>query len=296
MRLTVIDKIGGGTGVAVVDGDVVTDISNVDQLFSSDLMPVVAAGKEGLRAAAAAVESGRRLDPASIKWALPLARPSKIVCLGLNYLDHAKEGGYDVPDYPSLFYRTVESLVPCGQPMERPLCSERFDYEAELMVVIGTGGRHIAEKNALRHVFGYTVFNDGSVRDYQRKTTQWGPGKNFDRSGSIGPDVVTADELAPGAAGLRIQSRLNGTVLQDADTADMMFPVSVAIAAISEYCTLNVGDLIAMGTPPGVGHARKPPVWMRPGDTIQIEIEKIGRLSNPIIDEQSSSAPMVGAK
>lgn len=285
MRLTVIDKGNQETGVAVVTDDAVIDISTVDKLFSTDLMPVIQAGPDGLAAISAAIGKGTKLDAGDVKRALPLSAPSKIICLGLNYLDHAKEGGYEVPDYPSLFYRTVESLVPCGHAMERPLCSERFDYEAELMVVIGRGGRHIPEKSALDHVYGYTVFNDGSVRDYQRKTTQWTPGKNFDRSGSIGPDVLTVDELPLGASGLRIQSRLNGIILQDANTADMMFPVAVAVATISEFCTLNPGDLIAMGTPPGVGHARKPPIWMRDGDTIEIEIEEIGLLANPIIDE-----------
>ncbi len=287
MRLIVIDKGNGETGVAVVIDGTVIDISAVDTMFSKDLLPIIEAGVAGADAVKAAIGDGVKMETRDIKRALPLSNPSKIICLGLNYLDHAKEGGYEVPDYPSLFYRTVESLVPHGAPLQRPLCSERFDYEAELMVVIGRGGRHIPEKSALDHVYGYTVFNDGSVRDYQRKTTQWTPGKNFDRSGSVGPDVVTAEEVASGATGLRIQSRLNGTVLQDASTSDMMFPVSVAIATISEFCTLNPGDLIAMGTPPGVGHARKPPVWMRAGDTIDIEIDKIGLLSNPIEDERA---------
>ncbi len=218
--------------------------------------------------------------------ALPIARPPKIICLGLNYVDHAKEGGYQIPDYPSLFMRSIGSLVPHGHPLVRPLASERFDYEAEFMIVIGKGGRHIRAEDALDHVFGYTVFNDGSVRDYQRKTTQWTPGKNFDRSGSIGPDVVTPDELPAGCKGLRIQSRLNGQVMQDADTSDMMFPVVETIVAVSEYTTLEPGDLIAMGTPQGVGHARTPPVWMKAGDTIEIEVEKLGLLSNGIVDEE----------
>lgn len=287
MRWTVIEKANGKTGVGVVEGDTVIDLSGASPMFAGDLMPVITKGEAATAAAKAAMAGAPRLKADEVVRALPIAQPPKIICLGLNYVDHAKEGGYDVPDYPSLFMRTINSMVAAGAPLVRPLCSERFDYEAEFMIVIGKGGRHIAEADALGHVFGYTVFNDGSIRDYQRKTTQWTPGKNFDKSGSIGPDVVTPDELPPGCAGLRIQSRLNGTVLQDANTSDMMFPVAKTIATISEFTTLEPGDLIAMGTPPGVGHARKPPVWMKKGDVIEIEVEELGLLSNPIVDEEA---------
>ena len=284
MRWTVIKKTDGQTGVAVVDGDAVVDLSAADPLFEGDLMPVIEAGQAAVDAARKAMAGAPRL-PLNAERALPVARPPKIFCLGLNYVDHAKEGGHAVPDYPALFMRTIGSIVPHGTPMVRPLCSERFDYEAEFMAVIGKGGRHIAEAGALDHVFGYTLFNDGSIRDYQRKTTQWTPGKNFDRSGSVGPDVLTPDELPAGCVGLRIQSRLNGTILQDANTTDMVFSVAQTIAAISEFSVLEPGDLIAMGTPDGVGHARKPPLWMKQGDTIEIEVERFGVLSNEIVDE-----------
>jgi 2-keto-4-pentenoate hydratase/2-oxohepta-3-ene-1,7-dioic acid hydratase in catechol pathway len=181
--------------------------------------------------------------------------------------------------------RANTSLMAAGEPMVRPRASERLDYEAELMLIIGKGGRHISEAEALDHVFGYTTFNDGSVRDFQRKTHQWTPGKNFDSTGPVGPIVVTPDELPPGASGLRIQSRLDGEIMQDANTSDMMFPVVETIAILSEYTTLEPGDLIAMGTPKGVGHARKPPVFMKPGQTIEIEIEGIGVLANPVVAE-----------
>ena len=170
--------------------------------------------------------------------------------------------------------------------MVGPTWSERLDYEAELMVIIGKGGRHIAEADALDHVFGYTVFNDGSVRDYQRKTHQWTPGKNFDATGAIGPYVVTPDELPPGASGLRIESRVGDEILQSSNTANMIWSVAQAIATISEYTTLGPGDHIAMGTPPGVGHARKPePRWLRPGEVVEIEIEGIGVCASPVVDE-----------
>lgn len=285
MRWTVIEKSGGETAVGVVDGDAVVDLSGADAMFRGDLMAVIEAGPAAADAARKAMAGAPRIPLADVTYALPVARPSKIVCLGLNYVDHAKEGGYDVPDYPALFMRTAASIVPHRAPLERPLCSERFDYEAEFMAVIGKRGRHISQADALDHVFGYALFNDGSIRDYQRKTAQWTPGKNFDRSGSMGPDVITTDELPAGCTGLRIQSRINGEVLQDANTDDMVFSVARTIEAISEYSELEPGDLIAMGTPPGVGHARKPPKWMKAGDTVEIEVERFGILANPIVDE-----------
>jgi 2-keto-4-pentenoate hydratase/2-oxohepta-3-ene-1,7-dioic acid hydratase in catechol pathway len=184
--------------------------------------------------------------------------------------------------------RSVMSLVPHGAPIVRPECSEKLDYEAELMVVIGRGGRHIPKETALEHVAGYSCFNDGSIRDYQRKSTQWTMGKNFDATGGFGPWLVTADELPPGARGLRIQSRLNGTVMQDSNTDRMIFDVATTIAILSEGMTLEPGDLIAMGTPSGVGYPRKPPVFMKPGDVVEIEIEGIGVLRNPIVAETSA--------
>lgn len=239
---------------------------------------------------AAATDLGAVVPLGNIIPALPLARPGSIICLGLNYVEHIKEGGYDIPDYPALFMRGPNSIMPAGAPLIRPTCSEKLDYEAELMVIIGKGGRHITEADALNHVFGYTVFNDGSVRDYQRKTHQWTPGKNFDNTGAIGPVVVTPDELPEGAKGLKIESRVGSEVLQSSNTGNMIWSVAQAIAIISEYTTLEPGDMIAMGTPPGVGHAKKPnPRWLKPGETVDIEIEQIGICSSPIVDEAEIS-------
>lgn len=215
----------------------------------------------------------------------PVQNPGKILCLGLNYVDHAAEGGFEKPSYPVLFMRGRTSFVAHRQPMLRPRCSERLDYEAELAVIIGAKARHLTPENALESVAGYSVFNDGSVRDYQRKTHQWTMGKNFDATGGFGPAFVSADALPPGAAGLRIQSRLNGQVMQDANTSDMIFNVVETLCYLTEVMTLEPGDVIAMGTPAGVGHARKPPVWMKAGDVCDIEIEGIGTLTNPIADE-----------
>jgi 2-keto-4-pentenoate hydratase/2-oxohepta-3-ene-1,7-dioic acid hydratase in catechol pathway len=225
-----------------------------------------------------------RLSDAKLLPAVP--RPGKIVCLGLNYADHAAEGGHKKPEYPSFFLRVPSSLAAHGEPLLRPRVSDRFDFEAELAVIIGRPGRHLNAQNALEVVAGYTCFNDGSLRDYQRKTTQWTIGKNFDRTGPLGPWVVPASELPPGATGLKIESRLNGQVMQSSNTSNMLSPVVETLCLLTEVMTLEPGDVIAMGTPSGVGYARTPPVFMKAGDRIEIEIEQIGVLANTIVDEE----------
>jgi 2-keto-4-pentenoate hydratase/2-oxohepta-3-ene-1,7-dioic acid hydratase in catechol pathway len=222
---------------------------------------------------------------ASLQLLTPLARPGKLVCLGLNYADHAAEGGHKAPEYPAFFMRGATSLLAPGAPLVRPRCSDRLDYEAELAVLIGAPARHRTLDDALACVGGYSIFNDGTLRDYQRKASQWTIGKNFDLTGPFGPWVVSPDELPPGASGLRIQSRLNGQVMQDSNTRLMITSVAQAIVLLSECLTLEVGDVIAMGTPAGVGYARTPPVFMKAGDRVEIEIEQIGVLGNPIADE-----------
>ncbi|MGI9451717.1 MAG: fumarylacetoacetate hydrolase family protein [Geminicoccaceae bacterium] len=286
MRFMVGESNSGRHAVYALKGDRAINLTGEDETIGPDLGVLVrnaSAAHDRVQTLLANADDGEAAD--GITRALPLCSSGKIICLGLNYVDHAKEGGYDVPDYPALFVRTMTSMVAADAPIIRPRCSERLDYEAELMVIIGKGGRHIDQAKALDHVFGYTLFNDASVRDYQRKTHQWTPGKNFDGTGPVGPVVVTPDELPAGAAGLRIQSRLNGEIMQDANTDDMIFPVDQTIAILSEVMTLEPGDMIAMGTPPGVGHARKPPVWMKAGDVVEVEIEGIGVLCNPIIDK-----------
>ena len=270
----------GQPRLAVVDGDTAIDLA-------ADLRAELEDGTDLIAAARAALASGaRRLPLAGLRFAPLVPEPGKIICLGLNYYDHAKEGGRDKPDYPWFFYRGKSSLVGHGEPGLVPKVSGKFDYEAELAVVIGTRvPRHVAQADALRHVFGYSCFNDMSVRDYQKRTPQWTIGKNFDRTGGFGPVLLTADELPAGAKGLRIQSRLNGQVMQDANTSDMIFSVAETIALLAQCMTLDPGDAIIMGTPAGVGQARTPPVWMKAGDTIEIEIERIGTLSNPIAAE-----------
>ena len=237
----------------------------------------------------AAADTAARKAPASSVQAmasvtmLPLIpNPGKIVCMGLNYADHAKEGGNARPEYPSFFLRGPSSMVGHLAPLVRPKASTQLDYEAELAVVIGQRARHLTTTNALSCVAGYSCFNDASIRNYQRKSNQWTIGKNFDGSGGFGPSLVTADELPPGCVGLRIQSILNGKIMQDANTQDMVFGVARTIALLSECLTLEPGDVLVMGTPGGVGYARTPPVWMKPGDTIDISIQGVGVLSNPV--------------
>jgi 2-keto-4-pentenoate hydratase/2-oxohepta-3-ene-1,7-dioic acid hydratase in catechol pathway len=213
--------------------------------------------------------------------------PQKIICVGLNYVDHAAESPYkNAPTYPVLFNRFNTTLIGHNAPMIRPKVSEQFDYEGELVAVIGKRGRYIPKEKALGFVAGYSVFNDGSIRDYQFKSTQWLMGKNFDATGPLGPDFVTADELPAGAIGLQLKTRLNGQVMQNANTRDMIFDIATLVSTASDAMTLEPGDLIVSGTPAGVGFARKPPVWMKDGDVCEVEIEGVGTLSNPIKDEK----------
>ena len=280
-----VGTIGDVQSVFAVDGDRATNLTAAVPEIGSDLSTLTAS-PELHKKALLATGSSDTVSVSNIKPALPIKTPGKFICLGLNYIEHIKEGGYDIPDYPALFMRAHNSLMAAGAPMVRPGCSEKLDYEAELLLIIGKGGRHISEDEALDHVFGYTVFNDGSVRDYQRKTHQWTPGKNFDDTGAVGPYVVTPDELPEGASGLKIESRVGDEILQSSNTSNMIWGVARTIAIISEYTTLHPGDHIALGTPPGVGHAKKPnPRWLLPGETIEIEIEGIGICTNRVVDE-----------
>lgn len=281
----IVGSGSNGSGVYLLKDGQAKNLTAIDGRVGEDLRAIIE-GAVDLDALLVGTESAPGEDAAEIVPALPVAHPGKVICLGLNYVDHIKEGGYEVPSYPALFMRGGNSLMAAGAPMIRPACSEKLDYEAELMVIVGKGGKHISEEDALAHVFGYTIFNDGSVRDYQRKTHQWTPGKNFDATGAIGPIVVTPGELPIGAEGLKIESRVGDEILQSATTSDMLWSVAKTIATISEYSTLVPGDMIAMGTPPGVGHAKTPPRWLRPGETVEIEIEGIGVCANPIVAEE----------
>lgn len=219
------------------------------------------------------------------RFALPIARPGKIICMGLNFRDHAAEGGFEIPRYPALFLRTATSLVAADDAIARPEFSDKLDYEAELLVVIGRRSRHLPVATALDAVWGYSLFNDASVRNWQKHSPTWTMGKNFDRTGAFGPWIVSADAVPAGARGLGIRCRVNGQTLQDSSTDDMIFPVAEALAYISRGMTLEPGDVIAMGTPAGVGFARKPPIYLQPGDVCEVEIDGIGCLRNPVVIE-----------
>lgn len=233
----------------------------------------------------AAIAAAPAVDEATVRLLPPLAEFGKIICVGLNYADHAAESPYDRPKFPVFFLRVDTGIIGPNDPIIRPQISDHLDFEAEMAIVLGKGGRRIAEDSALDHVAAYTVFNDGSIRDWQFKGPQWTLGKNFDNTAPIGPFLVSSDEVPAGGKGLRITTRLNGTIVQDANTNDLIFPIPELIARISEAMTLKQGDIIVTGTPAGVGFARKPPLFMKAGDVCEVEVEHIGKLTNPIIDE-----------
>lgn len=275
-----------GPRLGVVEGNDVIDLSAVDASAPKDLLDVISDDMfSHLAEIASKAKSAHKLDYQSLEFALPLAKPGKILCLGLNYMEHVNEGIFEKQPYPTVFMRTISSMVPHNQPIIRPTKSETLDFEAELALVIGKKCKHLNADNALDVIAGYTCANDGSVRAYQRHTIQWTMGKNFDQTGPLGPVFVTADELPLGAKGLNIACRLNGETVQSSNTDMMMFPVVETLIYITEGITLEPGDIILMGTPSGVGHARKPPLWMKEGDVVEVEIENVGLLSNPIKNE-----------
>ena len=283
-----------GRRLGVVEGDQVIDLQIADPSAPKelgiwlrdspgDLSPIANLAKHAPTSARVPLEA--------ITYSLPVASPGKIVCLGLNYLEHIKEGFQrdNIPKFPTIFMRCTTSLVPHNQPILRPSMTNSLDYEAELVVIIGKRAKHLTMANALSCIAGYSCFNDGSVREFQRRTSQWDMGKNFDATGGFGPWMISADELPPGAKGLKIESRLNGKVMQSDNTDNMMFPVAETLVDISQAMTLEPGDVIVTGTPSGVGFARKPPVWMNEGDICEIEIEGVGLLRNPIKEEKPAA-------
>ncbi len=285
MRLVTFDK-SGHPAPGVRKDDAVVDLSIAAPDLPGDWPAIFAAGALGRVAEAVAGAGPEALVPAAEAALLvPIPRPPKILCIGLNYRHHAEETGMAIPDYPIIFTRYPTSLTAHDAPLLRPAASHQLDFEAELVAVIGTAGRHISKERALDHVAGYSICNEGSVRDFQFKSSQWAMGKNFDRSGSFGPEIVTADELPPGAVGLYVRSRLNSEIMQDGNTDDLIFDIATVVSEISEVMTLEPGDVIITGTPFGVGFVRKPPLFMKAGDVCEIEIEGIGILRNSVVDE-----------
>ena len=282
MRLVAFEQTDG-SHIGVITDRGVVDLSRIDPAAPRDLDAVIKAGQlDQLVALMAKAGDETHHQIGDITIGLPVVKPGKILCLGLNYMDHVAEGPFDKQPFPAIFMRSATSLVAANQPIIAPAVSETLDYEAELAVIIGKKCKNLTEDNALDAIAGYSCFNDGSVREFQRHTIQWTMGKNFDKTGPFGPFIVTPDELPKAAAGLKIECRLNGQTVQSSTTDMMIFPVIETLVYITKAVTLEPGDLVVMGTPSGVGHARKPPLWMKDGDLVEIEIEGIGILANPI--------------
>ena len=287
MRLVTFKK-GKGSQIGVRTDAGIVDLSIAAKYLPRDMIGLLAAGKGAMRKAATAAR--KALPRAIVKgrptMLPPVPNPGKIICVGLNYSDHAAEANLGIPTSEILFLRVPNSIVGHGQAIIRPKASKHFDYEAELMIIIGRKGRNIPKSKTLDYVAGYSVGNEGSVRDYQMKASQWTLGKNFDKTGSWGPDLVTEDEVPKGGKGLHIETRLNGKVLQSSSTKNMIFDAKAIINAASVAMTLEPGDIIFSGTPAGVGFVRKPPVFMKAGDVCEIEIEGLGILRNPVRAEK----------
>lgn len=287
MRLCTI-QIGGKAVVGVkTDNGKIIDLSKQMPRGPKTVVEILAGGKKLQQAvlkACAKPKAGATVSEKSAKYLPPVPNPGKILCIGLNYRKHAEETGNPIPTYPVVFTRFNNTLVPHKGKMLRPSHSKELDWEAELAVIIGKKCRNVPKAKALTVVAGYACFNDGSLRDWQRKSGgQFTLGKNFDATGGFGPDIVTSDELPPGGTPLRIMTRVNGKVMQDSNTDDLIFDVPTLVHELSKVMTLDPGDVIITGTPSGVALARKPPNWLKPGDVCEIEIENIGVLSNPVV-------------
>jgi 2-keto-4-pentenoate hydratase/2-oxohepta-3-ene-1,7-dioic acid hydratase in catechol pathway len=274
-----------GPRIAALSGEKYVDLSQGG--LPNSMRDLLALGDEGLRRAAKVTAEGRELAPETVQKLLaPVPDAHKVICVGLNYADHARESGAAPPEEPVLFNKFPTALLGHGEAIVLPRVSQEVDYEAELVVVIGRGGRHIRRDQALEHVAGYCPGHDVSARDWQLRKPgkQWLLGKTFDTFAPCGPALVTRDEIAdPGK--LPIRFRLNGETMQDSNTDQFIFPVDEIVSYVSQICTLEPGDLIFTGTPPGVGFARKPPRFLKPGDVAEVEIEGLGVLRNPVMAE-----------
>jgi acylpyruvate hydrolase len=284
MRLLTFRK-DNSDHIGVRVGDNVVSVSDIAPGIPTDMRQLLAV--DALQQVARALETTdiAGIPAADIEYRPLIPSPGKIICIGRNYAAHAAEGGADTPTFPEIFFRSATSLVAHNGTIIRPQCSTKLDYEGEFACVIGKACRHATEDNALNFVAGYTLFNDSTLRDYQRFASQWTIGKNFDSTGAMGPELVTSDELPPGLAGLTLTTKLNGAVMQEGKIDDLVFPVATLITILSECMTLEPGDVIVTGTPSGVGAARKPPVWMEAGDSVEVHVPGLGTLRNTVRDE-----------
>jgi len=274
--------VDGHPSFGIVDGDKVIDIGRTNTKFSS--IREVLEQNALSELAPIAKQSDVLLKFDDLKLLPVIPNPQKILCVGINYLTHVKETGREVPKHPMFFTRFADSQTSHGAPIIRPHASDKLDFEGELAVVIGKTARHVKAADALKYVAGYSCYNDGSIRDWQKHTIQFIPGKNFPETGAFGPWLVTADEVGDPHK-LDLQTRLNGVVVQDTNTSDLIFSIPTLIEYCSTFTELHAGDVIITGTTGGVGAFREPPLWMKPGDTVEVEISKIGVLRNSIQDE-----------
>ena len=285
MRLITFSH-NGQEQIGVRNGDNIMPVARLSPNFASDIVSLLRREQLSELITTAQEFDGSGIPLDEIHYLPLLPRPGKIVCIGRNYAAHAAEGGAETPSYPEIFFRGATSLVAHQAPIIRPKCSDKLDFEGEFAFVVGKTCRHATLENSLEHIAGYTLFNDATIRDYQRFSTQWTIGKNFDGTGAFGPELVTRDELPDGLQGLSLVTRLNGQEMQNGRINDLVFPVRQLIVLLSECMTLEPGDVVVTGTPSGVGFARKPPVWMKAGDEIEVEVAGLGRLRNYVQNEK----------
>jgi 2-keto-4-pentenoate hydratase/2-oxohepta-3-ene-1,7-dioic acid hydratase in catechol pathway len=274
----------GKQSYGLVDDKGVFDAVQAAPQFGKTLKEAIAGNHLEEIGRLASASGSKRIALADIAFLPVITEPDKILCIGINYLSHVKETGREVPKYPMIFSRWADSQVGHDQPMIRPQASEKLDFEGELAVIIGRAGRHIKAADAFDHVVGYSCYNDGSVRDWQKHTIQFVPGKNFPATGGFGPYLVTSEEVGDPST-LSLITRLNGEVVQDGSTDDLIFDIPALIEYCSTFTELRPGDVIITGTTGGVGAFRTPPLWMKHGDVIEVEISKVGKLVNTIADE-----------
>ncbi|SSB98898.1 2-keto-4-pentenoate hydratase/2-oxohepta-3-ene-1,7-dioic acid hydratase (catechol pathway) [Pseudomonas sp. 43mfcvi1.1] len=276
--------VQGRSSYGVVEGDHVIDLESLKPTLGHDLKQAIANDRLG-ELTREPLASLPRLPLADVTFLPVIPNPGKVLCIGINYATHVRETGREMPTYPMIFTRFADSQTAHLQPIVRPTASHKLDFEGELAVVIGKAARHVKHADALDYVAGYACYNDGSVRDWQKHTIQFVPGKNFPNTGSFGPWLVTRDEIGD-PQDLELTTRLNGEVMQHTRTSDMIFDVRQLIEYCSTFTELAPGDVIVTGTTGGVGAFREPPVWMKPGDQVEVEIAGIGTLRNSIVDEQ----------
>jgi 2-keto-4-pentenoate hydratase/2-oxohepta-3-ene-1,7-dioic acid hydratase in catechol pathway len=284
MRFVTFESGGKARPGLLTANDSLVDLSAAGFSTLLDVIEAGADGRSKAQAFAATASGENTYSLSSVKLLAPIPKPRKLICVGLNYRDHAAETGSPIPDVPTIFNKFATAVIGPGADIVLPKVSKSPDYEAEFAFIVGIGGRHITAQDWQKHMFGYTIINDVSARDYQRATTQWLMGKTFDTFAPMGPWIVTADEIAD-PHNLNIQLEINGETLQNSNTRELIFKIPDLIAFLSSVFTLEPGDIVSTGTPSGVGVARKPQRFLRPGEEVTVKIQGIGELTNPVVAE-----------